>query len=32
MAVEAAQNAGIMAARHIGRMDAWKKVQGPVAT
>lgn len=32
MAVEAAQNAGIKATRHVeGGIDAWKKAQGPVA-
>jgi sulfur dioxygenase len=32
MAVEAAQNAGIKATRHVeGGIDAWKKAQGPLA-
>jgi rhodanese-related sulfurtransferase len=32
MAVEAAQNAGLLTACHIeGGIDAWKKAEGPLA-
>jgi rhodanese-related sulfurtransferase len=32
MAVQAAQDAGLMSALHIeGGIDAWKKAQGPLA-